>query len=145
MPAIHSNCPSASRIGTSDVSRLTTPLPRTSTSLSMIAASPVSSIPRTTAPILAELSVDDMLHSRITDGGRLQFSATPATRMRVDEAAAQGNAKASEGQRLGSAKTQLADPEAELVERFEALEEAMAAEEQADAEASDPLEQKATK
>jgi hypothetical protein len=95
--------------------------------------------------ILAELSVDDMLYSRITDEGRLQFSATPATRLRVDEAAAQGSDKASEVQHLGSAKTQLADPEAELVERFEALEDAMAAEEQADAEASDPLEQKATK
>ncbi len=102
--------------------------------------------------ILAELSVDDMLQSRITDEGRLRFTATPAARMRVEEAAAQSS-KSADVARLGAAKTQLADPQAalqadgedELEERFEALEEAMAAEQQAAAEASQSREKKAIK
>ncbi len=62
--------------------------------------------------LLAELSVDDDLRSRVTDDGRLVLA--PSTMVRIDAEA------------TGAGKTISADP---LEERFAALEEAMAAEE----------------
>lgn len=62
--------------------------------------------------LLAELSVDDGLRSRVTDDGRLVLA--PSTMVRIDAEA------------TGAGKTISADP---LEERFAALEEAMAAEE----------------
>ncbi len=97
--------------------------------------------------ILAELSVDDMLQSRVTDDGKLQFSASTAARIEVDTQAAKGRAQLTQAERhaLGTAKTQYGDAEDELEERFEALEEAMAAEEQAAAEAAATSKAKASK
>ncbi|MEM1032900.1 MAG: hypothetical protein AAGN82_21320 [Myxococcota bacterium] len=62
--------------------------------------------------ILAELSIDDMLQSRITDEGGLVLA--PSTMLRIDQGA------------TGGSKTVVGDP---LEERFLALEEAMAEEE----------------
>ncbi|MBW2452858.1 MAG: zinc ribbon domain-containing protein [Deltaproteobacteria bacterium] len=88
--------------------------------------------------ILAELSVDDMLQSRVTDDGKLQFSATAAARIEIDAQAAEGGAplSAAERQTLGTANTVLDAREVALKARFEALEEAVAEEEQAAAEAA---------
>lgn len=65
--------------------------------------------------LLAELSVDDELRSRVTEDGRLVLA--PSTMVRID-------AKAT-----GAGKTVAADATDPLEERFAALEEAMAAEE----------------
>jgi len=67
--------------------------------------------------LLAELSVDDALQSRVTEDGRLVLA--PSTMVRVDAGA------------TGAGKTIAADP---LEERFAALEEAMAEEEAEEAE-----------
>jgi hypothetical protein len=76
--------------------------------------------------VAAELSVDDLLHSRITDDGKLRLE--PVASVRIDAGATPGG------------KTIVSDDS--LEQRFEALEEAMAteaadAEQQADKEMAD--------
>jgi len=88
--------------------------------------------------LLAELSVDDMLQSRVTDDGKLQFSASAAARIQIDAEAGAAGAKLTSAERhqMGKAKTLVDAGDDELEERFEALEEAFAAEQQAAAEAA---------